>query len=83
MTPGQERQAGPGPEPGAERPTTAPRDELLTLEELADLTRTSVDALYQVRRRGGGPPALRVGRRLLFRRGDVDSWLGALVEPRK
>lgn len=54
--------------------------ELLTLEELACLLRTSVDAMYQIRRRGGGPRAVLLGRRLLFRVSDVEAWLDSLVE---
>ena len=49
--------------------------EYLTVDEAADLLRTPVATLYQWRHKGMGPRASRVGRRLLYRRSDVISWV--------
>ena len=50
-------------------------DDLLLLEEVAALTRQSVGTLRWLRHRGEGPAGFKVGRRLLFRRGEVEAWL--------
>ncbi|MBV8980395.1 MAG: helix-turn-helix domain-containing protein [Acidimicrobiia bacterium] len=51
--------------------------ELLTVDELAEFLRSTPDAVYALRYRGDGPRGVRVGRRVLFRRSDVDDWLDA------
>jgi excisionase family DNA binding protein len=50
--------------------------EMLTVEEAADFFRTTRGGLYAQRHRGEYPGALgvRVGRRILFRRIDIDAW---------
>lgn len=48
--------------------------ELLTTVDLANRWHTTEQAIYAARYRGECPPAIRVGRRLLFRIGDVISW---------
>jgi predicted DNA-binding transcriptional regulator AlpA len=47
----------------------------LTIEEVADLRRTTPQAIYSERARGDGPPAYRSGRRLLFDETEVIEWL--------
>ncbi|MCK4548250.1 MAG: helix-turn-helix domain-containing protein [Candidatus Eisenbacteria sp.] len=48
---------------------------LLKPEEVADLLRTSRDAIYTMNQRGQLPGGTRIGRRLLFRRDNVLEWL--------
>ena len=49
--------------------------DLLLLPEVAQITRQSVSTLRWLRHKGEGPPGFKVGRRLLFRRGEVEAWL--------
>ena len=55
--------------------------EFLTTAELADLLRTSPNAIHTARSRGEMPAVLgfRRGRRLLFRRSDIDGWVEAQI----
>jgi excisionase family DNA binding protein len=55
-------------------------EELLTIQDVADLTRSTVDAIYQWRRRGKGPKGVRVGNKLLFRPRDIEAWLESRAE---
>jgi excisionase family DNA binding protein len=55
-------------------------DRLLTSDETAEALRMSVAALYTMRHRDGGPPAIRVGRKLLFRESDLERWLAERAE---
>ena len=50
--------------------------ELLTVQETAEYLRLSPSALYAQRHRGDTPGALsvRVGRKILWRRDDIDRW---------
>jgi Helix-turn-helix domain len=50
-------------------------DDLLLIDEVAIVTRRTVDTLRWLRHRGEGPPAHRAGRRIYFRRGGVMRWL--------
>jgi hypothetical protein len=50
-------------------------DDLLLIDEVAAITRRSVDALRWLRHRGEGPAAFRSGRRIYYRRGAVMRWL--------
>jgi excisionase family DNA binding protein len=50
-------------------------DELLTVEEAAHLLGVKVTTMYMNRTRGTGPLGSRRGRRLVFRRSDLDSFL--------
>ncbi len=52
-----------------------PRDQLLTVEELADYLVVPVATLYQWRYRREGPPGFRVGRYIRYRRTDVEAWI--------
>jgi len=47
----------------------------LTPAELADLVRLPLGTIYAWRHKGTGPPALKVGRHIRYRRCDVDAWL--------
>jgi excisionase family DNA binding protein len=49
--------------------------ELLTLDELSDYIRTPKATIYAWRKRRTGPVGHRLGRRLIFRRSDVDRWI--------
>jgi excisionase family DNA binding protein len=49
--------------------------EYLLVDEAADLLRCPVATLYAWRHRNLGPPAKRVGKRLLYRRDDVINWI--------
>jgi predicted DNA-binding transcriptional regulator AlpA len=50
-------------------------DDLLLLPEVAALARMSVSTLRWLRHRGEGPTGFRLGRRVLFRRAAVETWL--------
>jgi excisionase family DNA binding protein len=55
-------------------------DDLLTIEEVAELTRTSVANIYYWRSTTGEPRAIKRGKRLLFQRSDVEAWLASKLE---
>jgi predicted DNA-binding transcriptional regulator AlpA len=57
------------------RETIPSPDDLLLLPEVAEITRRSIDTLRWLRHRGEGPPGLRMGRRVVFRRGAVMEWI--------
>jgi hypothetical protein len=48
--------------------------ELLTTEEAAHLLRVSISCLRKWRTQGLGPPWRRVGRRIVYRRCDLERW---------
>lgn len=55
---------------------------LYTPLELSAILRVPLPTLYTWRRRGVGPPAIKVGRHLRWRVEDVDRWLEErLVKP--
>lgn len=54
--------------------------ELLTLDQVAEMLGCTVKTLYDLRCKGRGPRGFRVGPRLLFRRGEIESWLAKLEE---
>jgi helix-turn-helix protein len=58
-------------------PTDEPRleNDLMTLAETADHLRTRVAPLRYWRHLGVGPAGFRLGRRVIFRRAEVDRWL--------
>jgi excisionase family DNA binding protein len=57
-------------------PTTDHREtELLTISEAADLLRAPVATLRYWRHLGTGPISFRLGRRVLYRREDLRSWI--------
>lgn len=49
-------------------------DCLITTEELAERWRTTPNGVHCMRYRGEAPPAIRVGRRVLWRLSDVTEW---------
>ncbi len=51
--------------------------ELLTITEAADLLRAPVATLRYWRHLGTGPASFRLGRRVLYRRGDLNAWIDA------
>jgi excisionase family DNA binding protein len=58
-------------------------DDWLTVEAFAGLPQVGVapQTVYNWRAQGRAPRAHKIGRRLLFRRADVDRWLDAHAEP--
>ena len=57
--------------------TAEPASELLTIAEAAQLLRTPVATLRYWRHLGTGPRSFRLGRRVLYRRDDLRSWIDA------
>ena len=54
--------------------------DLMTLAETAAYLRTPVATLRYLRHLGEGPAGFRLGRRVVYRRGDVDRWISARQE---
>ena len=54
--------------------------ELLTIEEVAERLRVSVETVRWLRQQGRFAPAIKVGRRLMWDARDVDAWLKAQRE---
>jgi excisionase family DNA binding protein len=54
---------------------SADADDLLTVEDLSVTLKVPVTTVYAWRHKGHGPPAIKVGRYLRYRRRDVDRWL--------
>jgi predicted DNA-binding transcriptional regulator AlpA len=53
----------------------------LSTAETADLIGISATSLNRLRRRGDGPPAVRINSRVYrFRRSDVDQWLRLVTQ---
>lgn len=53
---------------------------LLTAADLADKLRCSIGAIAQQRHRGELPPAIKFGRRTLWREADIEVWLNSKIE---
>ena len=51
--------------------------ELLTITGVAELLRTPVATLRYWRHLGIGPASFRIGRRVMYRRSDVEEWINA------
>ena len=49
--------------------------ELLTIEEVADRLRVKVLTIRWLRQEGRFPPAIKVGRRLVWDAADLEAWL--------
>jgi excisionase family DNA binding protein len=60
-------------------PDSAPDQpvDLLTISEAAALLRAPVATLRYWRHRGTGPRSFRLGRRVLYRRDDLEAWVDA------
>jgi excisionase family DNA binding protein len=48
---------------------------ILTMQEVADLTRLPLATLRWMRHCGEGPPMFRLGRRVMARQEDVEEWI--------
>lgn len=55
-------------------------NQLLTASQVSHLLQISLRALYEMRYQREGPPATLIGRRLRYRRQDLDSWLSSRRE---
>src|SRR3712207_9287024 len=60
--------------------TTEPAPALLTITEAAELLRAPVATLRYWRHLGTGPTSFRLGRRVLYRRADLHSWIDAQAD---
>ena len=52
-------------------------DELLSIDEVAEMLRVPVGTLRYWRHLGAGPHSFKVGRWVRYRRGDVRAWINA------
>lgn len=59
---------------------TTTDDDLLTTAEVAVICRTNDSTVRYWRMTGFGPPGIRVGRKVLYRRGDLSAWIRALID---
>ncbi len=61
-----------------------PAPALLTLEQAAEYLATPAATIYtwRTRRPGFGPPAIKIGGSLRYRRSDLDAWIEAHAEAR-
>ena len=48
---------------------------LLTMIEVAEITRTPIDTLRYWRHLGSGPSSFRLGRRVMYVEADVEQWI--------
>ena len=72
------RTPGPG---GGTATVDGDPDELLTLDQVAAELKVSREALYRWRRRGSGPPSIRLpGGAVRIRRSALTGWLRALQD---
>ena len=53
---------------------------LLTIDEVAERTRVSVETIRWLRQQGRFAPAIKVGRKLTWDEGDLAAWLKAQKE---
>lgn len=51
-------------------------EDLLTTADVARITRAPVSTVRYWRHLGTGPKCFRLGRRVVYRRGEVATWLG-------
>ena len=58
-------------------PTTSTPSDLLTITEAAEILRAPVATLRYWRHLGTGPRSFRLGRRVLYRRDDLHTWIDA------
>ncbi len=66
----------PDQTPGRDH-TAEPAPALLTITEAAELLRAPVATLRYWRYLGTGPTSFRLGRRVLYRRDDLQAWIDA------
>ena len=55
-------------------------DELMLLTEVAEMTRLSEDTIRWLRHTGTGPRSGKLGRRVVYKRSDVQAWIDAGFE---
>jgi excisionase family DNA binding protein len=55
-------------------------DRLLTVQDVADMLRTTPTGVRRLRERGTLPPAVKVGARVLWREEELAAWLEARRE---
>lgn len=48
---------------------------LMTMAEVADMTRVPENTLRFYRHKGTGPKSGKIGGRIMYRRADVDAWI--------
>lgn len=53
---------------------------LMTMDEVSELTRIPVNTLRFYRHKGDGPKSAKIGGRVMYRREDVEAWLDAAFE---
>ncbi|WP_043654298.1 helix-turn-helix transcriptional regulator [Nocardia thailandica] len=66
------------PAPAAATAVVAER--LWTIDDLATYLGVSVETIYEWRKGKGGPPAIKIGKGLRWRRAAVEAWLQSLEE---
>jgi hypothetical protein len=67
-----------------ERSATVDLSELLNEKEFYSQYRFSISWQRKMRRTGGGPPFVKIGRMVRYRRSDIENFIGAhLVKPRE
>ncbi len=58
-------------------------EQLMTLREVATLVQVPPKTIYRWRSLGQGPPGLRIGRHVRFRREDVEAWIETRLRVRR
>jgi predicted DNA-binding transcriptional regulator AlpA len=51
-------------------------DDFITTKEVAQILRKSEWWVKMLRRDGGGPPYYRLGRGIIYKRSELDEWIG-------
>lgn len=49
--------------------------QIMTMAEVAEITRIPVNTLRFYRHKGTGPKSGKIGGRIMYRRADVDAWI--------
>ena len=55
-------------------------DELLTISEVAAIVRAPIATLRYWRHLGAGPRSFRLGRRVVYRAGDLQAWINTQAD---
>ncbi len=56
-------------------------EQLLSIEDVSDFLGVPVSTVYQWRSKQYGPPGMKVGRHVRYRRSDLERWLDAQAQP--
>lgn len=72
-------EACPADEPKKEAQAQPAPRETLSTEEAGEYLHLSPKTLETMRSRGGGPPYVKLGRRVLYRKRDLEEWLASKV----